>query len=131
VPLQTPERSRETGRGSTRKREEPKPRAATAVDETRPLVIDLPALAASFGQRLHEADLPVTPAQSERFALSLELTRPTSLRRLYFATRAVFVTEPEQTQTFDHVFEEVFRARVGVNGDDEVTIEHALGAAPA
>ena len=88
------------------------------------LAIDLPAMAATFGHRLHEADLPVTPAQAQQFALSLALTRPASLRRLYFTTRAVFVTEPEQTRTFDRVFEEVFQARIGMDADHELTVEH-------
>lgn len=92
----------------------------------RRLAIDLPAMAATFGHRLHEADLPVTPAQSQQFALSLALTRPTSLRRLYFTARAVFVTEPEQTATFDRVFEEVFQARVGMDADRELAVEHTL-----
>ena len=132
MPLQTQSRARDaSAAGKPRKRQDAAPRVAAATDGTHPLAIDLPAMAASFGHRLHDADLPVTLAQSQQFALSLELTRPTSLRRLYFTTRAVFVTEPEQTPTFDRVFEEVFRARVGMNADHEVTIEHVLGAARA
>ncbi len=52
-------------------------RAATAVAE---LELDLPALAAAFGRRLHAAGVPVTAERSARFAEALALTRPVARR---------------------------------------------------
>jgi len=51
------------------------------------LDIDLPGLAAGFGHRLHDADMPITVAQAELFVRSLQLMHPGSRRELYFATR--------------------------------------------
>jgi len=70
--------------------------------------VDLPGLASAFGQRLHESDMPVTPAQSVQYARALHLTEPRSHRQLYFMTRAIFVTDFEHVATFDHVFAEIF-----------------------
>jgi hypothetical protein len=50
------------------------------------------ALAAAIGQRLHRADMEVTPRQSEHYARSLQLAKPSSRRELYHTTRAIFVT---------------------------------------
>jgi hypothetical protein len=72
--------------------------------------VDLVGLASGFGHRLHDADMPVTPTQSEQYARSLLITHPTSRRRLYFTTRAIFVTDFEDVPTFDRVFAEVFGA---------------------
>ena len=130
MPIQTHPRSR-ARRSTPRSQQDAGPRTGAATGEPQPLDIDLAVLAVAFGQRLHEADLPVTPAQSEHYALSLTLTRPRSLRRLYFTTRAVFVTEAEQTAAFDRVFEDVFGVRVGLDGDREVTIAPVLDATQA
>lgn len=70
--------------------------------------VDLAALAAAFGQRLHEADMEVTPDQSEQYVCSLALAQPRSRAALYHTTRAVFVRHVEQVATFDRVFAEVF-----------------------
>lgn len=91
-----------------------------------PFDVDLPGLASAFGQRLHDAGLQVTPTQSEQYAHALALTRPQSRRRLYHATRAVFVTHVQQVPTFNRVFLEVFGAR-GASADD---LEIELDAAP-
>jgi uncharacterized protein with von Willebrand factor type A (vWA) domain len=90
--------------------------------------IDLPGLATAFSQRLHEADMPVSPAQSEQYVRSLALTRPSSQSRLYFTTRAIFVTDAEQMTTFDRVFTEVFGA---VAEDDPVAAVAAVELEPA
>ena len=86
--------------------------------------LDLPALVGAFSQRLHAADVLVTPTQSEQYARSLKLTKPQSYRQLYFATRAIFVTDFHQFGAFNRVFAEVF----GPGGDDDVEVE--LEAAP-
>jgi uncharacterized protein with von Willebrand factor type A (vWA) domain len=72
------------------------------------LVLDLPAIVGAFSQRLHDAGMPVTPSQTQQYARSLVLTKPVSRRRLYWTTRAVFVTGFIQLPTFDRVFREVF-----------------------
>jgi uncharacterized protein with von Willebrand factor type A (vWA) domain len=72
--------------------------------------VNLAALAASVGQRLHQADMPVTPHQSVQFARALQLANPSSRRELYNMTRAIFVTDVDQVATFDRVFREIFGA---------------------
>jgi uncharacterized protein with von Willebrand factor type A (vWA) domain len=72
--------------------------------------VDLAALATAMGQRLHNADMQVTPHQSEQFARALQLALPGSRTELYHTARAIFVTSFEQIETFDGVFEELFGA---------------------
>jgi uncharacterized protein len=73
--------------------------------------LDLPALAASFGRRLHDAGVPTTAERSARFAEALRLARPVSRRRLYWTARATLVSDPTQVRAFDAVFRAVFGAR--------------------
>jgi uncharacterized protein with von Willebrand factor type A (vWA) domain len=80
--------------------------------------VDLATLATAVGQRLHGAEMPVTPHQSEQFALALQLAMPGSRRELYHMTRAVFVTDIEQLATFDPIFTEIFGAPAGPRVDD-------------
>jgi uncharacterized protein with von Willebrand factor type A (vWA) domain len=90
------------------------------------LDLDLPALVGAFSQRLHDAGMPVTPSQTQQYARSLALTKPISRRRLYWATRAVFVTGFIQVPTFDRVFREVFGSSGKTAFDDsEVELEAA------
>ena len=71
-----------------------------------------PRSSSAFSQRLHEAGMPVTPSQTAAVrALARSLTKPVSRRRLYWTTRAVFVTGFIQVPTFDRVFREVFGSR--------------------
>jgi len=78
----------------------------------RTVEIDLPALAARFGRRLHDAGVPVTPERAARFADALEVVRPESRRRLYWTARAALVTDTAQLRTFDAVFAAVFGSRL-------------------
>jgi uncharacterized protein with von Willebrand factor type A (vWA) domain len=78
--------------------------------------VDLAELATAVGQRLHQADMPVTPHQSEQFARALQLTQPASRVALYHMTRAIFVTDVGHVVTFDRVFAEVFGAAVPYAG---------------
>lgn len=89
--------------------------------------VDLPGLASAFSQRLHEAGVPVTPSQTERYTRALKLTKPVSRRRLYCTTRAIFVTGFQQVPAFDRVFAEVFGARKrSIDADDyDVELEEA------
>jgi uncharacterized protein with von Willebrand factor type A (vWA) domain len=84
----------------------------------RTFEVDLPGLASAFGQRLHEAGMPVTPNQSVQYATALQLTKPGSRQRLYVLTRAIFVTDLQQVATFDLVFLEVFGAHGETNADE-------------
>ena len=70
--------------------------------------LDLPAVAGAFSSRLRSAGLPVGADLAIRFARALELVRPVSRRRLYWAARAVFVSERGQVEAFDAVFRSVF-----------------------
>jgi uncharacterized protein len=74
----------------------------------RTVELDLPAVAAAFGRRLHEAGVPVTPERAARFAQALAVTRPVSRRRLYFTARATLVSDATQVRAFDAVFAAVF-----------------------
>jgi uncharacterized protein with von Willebrand factor type A (vWA) domain len=91
------------------------------------LTLDLPAVVGAFSQRLHNAGMPVTPSQTQQYARSLVLTKPVSRRRLYWTTRAVFVTGFIQLPTFDRVFREVFgsSAKSDSEEDPEVELEPA------
>jgi uncharacterized protein with von Willebrand factor type A (vWA) domain len=84
------------------------------VIEARTVHLDLPALAAAFTRRLHDAGVPVTVDRAARFAQALTLVEPIARRRLYWTARAVLVTDPGQLMAFDAVFSSVFGAR-----DDE------------
>lgn len=83
-------------------------KVAADAKSTDTVNIDLPVLATAFGQRLHQADIPVTPAQSEQYARSLQLTKPRSRAALYYTTRAIFCTGAEQLETFNRVYVEIF-----------------------
>src|ERR1044072_1441244 len=72
--------------------------------------VDLAALATAVGQRLHDADMQVTPHQSEQFARALLLARPGSRTELHHPARAIFVTSFEHIETFDRIFGELFGA---------------------
>jgi len=80
----------------------------------RTVELDLPALAAAFGRRLHDAGVPVTPERAARFAEAVALVRPIARRRLYWTARATLVTDTTQVRAFDAVFAEVF----GTGGGD-------------
>jgi uncharacterized protein with von Willebrand factor type A (vWA) domain len=83
--------------------------AATAIAGVR---LDLPALTAAFGRRLHAAGVPVTAERSARLAEALALNRPVARRRLYWTARAVLVSDAAHLKTFDAVFHEVFGSRL-------------------
>jgi uncharacterized protein len=70
--------------------------------------LDLPAVTAAFGRRLHDAGVPVTPERPVAFARALQLVRPVSRRRLYWTARGVFVSDPAHVAAFDAVFRSVF-----------------------
>ena len=85
--------------------------------------VDLPGLASAFSQRLHQAGVPVTPSQTEQYTRALKLTKPVSRRRLYCATRAIFVTGFQQVAAFDKVFGQVFGGRRKMIDSDDYDVE--------
>ena len=97
------------------------------VFRVEPMDLDLPAIVGAFSQRLHEAGMPVTPSQTQQYAEALSLTKPESRRRLYWTTRAIFVTGFIQLPTFERVFREVFgsSAKEDAESDEEVELEPA------
>ena len=93
------------------------------VFRVEPMDLDLPAVVGAFSQRLHEAGMPVTPSQTQAYALALGLTKPESRRRLYWTTRAIFVTGFIQLPTFDRVFREVFGSSAKSDSEDDPEVE--------
>jgi uncharacterized protein with von Willebrand factor type A (vWA) domain len=83
------------------------------------LELDLAALAGAMGQRLHDAGMSVTPDQSQQYVMSLQLVRPSTLRKLYFTSRSIFVTDADEVATFDRVFAQVFGATGSRPGADD------------
>jgi uncharacterized protein len=81
--------------------------------------LDLPALAATFSRRLHDAGVPSSAERSVHFAQALSLVRPVSRRRLYWTARAVFVSDSSQVKAFNAVFRSVFGALSGPSGSPE------------
>jgi uncharacterized protein len=76
----------------------------------RSLGLDLPAVATTFGRRLHDAGVPVTAERAGWFAEALAAVEPISRRRLYWTARAAFVSDRAQVRAFDDVFVTVFGA---------------------
>ncbi|MBV8220148.1 MAG: VWA domain-containing protein [Solirubrobacterales bacterium] len=76
----------------------------------RTLGLDLPDLAGAFSRRLHDAGVPVTAERAAWFAQALAVVEPISRRRLYWTSRAAFVSDRMQVPAFDAVFASVFGA---------------------
>jgi uncharacterized protein len=96
----------------------------------RTLHLDLPAVAAAFSRRLHEAGVDTTADRAARFAQALELGRPIARGRLYWIARSVFVTDRAQLRAFDAVFAEVFGARERPAGAEPDETETQTAPAP-
>lgn len=71
--------------------------------------VDLAAIAAAFGHRLHQAGLPVTPEHSARFAASVQLADPQTLPQLYWLARVTLVSHPDHLPGFNIAFDQLFR----------------------
>ena len=78
--------------------------------------LDLPPLVSAFSRRLHDAGVPIMPGRTADFARALTLVRPIARRRLYWAARAVFVSDDAQVKAFDEVFFSVFGSGVESEG---------------
>ncbi len=71
-------------------------------------MVDLATVAATFGDRLHSAGIPVSPERSGRFAAALGLTAPATHADLYWAARITLLSGHDQLEQFDRVFAHVF-----------------------
>lgn len=76
----------------------------TALDD-----VDLAEVAASFGQLLHTAGVPVTPERTGCFVRSIACIRPASVTELYWAGRVTLLTGHDEIDVYDRVFAQVFR----------------------
>ncbi len=64
--------------------------------------------AAGFATALRRAGLPASPDRAVWLAAAFEVVTPSTRDRLYWTSRAVFVTSREQLSVFDAVFASVF-----------------------
>ena len=71
-------------------------------------MVDIAKVAATFGDRLHSAGIPVTPERSGRFAAAIDLTTPATYDDIYWAARITLVSGHDQIEQFDRVFGHVF-----------------------
>ena len=71
-------------------------------------MVDLATVAATFGDRLHSAGIPVTPERSGRFAAAVDLTSPATYADLYWTARITLISGHDQLEQFDRVFGHVF-----------------------
>lgn len=75
---------------------------------------DLAAICTAFGDLLHAAGVPVTPERSARFATAVVVAEPSDLRELYWLGRVTLTTARDQHETYDRVFQQVFRGIVDI-----------------
>jgi len=71
-------------------------------------MVDVATIAATFGDRLHSAGIPVTPERSGRFAAAIDLTTPATYDDIYWAARITLVSGHDQIEQFDRVFGHIF-----------------------
>ena len=69
---------------------------------------DLALIAARLGAGLREAGVPADPGRCERFARAVPLARPATRYELYLCALATFASGPEQTETVQRVFRDLF-----------------------
>ncbi|MEU9877858.1 vWA domain-containing protein [Streptomyces phaeochromogenes] len=95
-------------------------------------LFDRAEFAGRLGAELRQAGVAVTPERSVRFLQTLVLLPPVDRTALYWAARLAFVTDREQIEPFERVFDAVF-----VGGPRSVAVrgagadsEPAPGTAP-
>ena len=69
---------------------------------------DLALIAARLGAGLREAGVPADPGRCERFARAVPLARPATRYELYLCALATFASSPEQIETVQQVFRDLF-----------------------
>jgi uncharacterized protein len=90
---------------------------------------DLAAVVAAFGHALHAAGVPVTPERSARFGLAIALAEPRDVRSLYWLGRVTLITGQEQIETYDAVFNRIFRGVIDL-AEAGVREQAAVPSAP-
>ena len=70
---------------------------------------DLAQIVATFGQVLHVAGIPATPERRARFAQAVIDVGPNKVTDLYWIGRVTLLSSREQIETYDLVFNQVFR----------------------
>ena len=77
-------------------------------------MIELAAVAAAFGHRLHDSGVPVTPQQSARFGSAVLLAQPKEIDELYWLGRVTLLTGHDQVGTYDRVFRHIFQGLIDI-----------------
>ena len=75
---------------------------------TEPATGDLATVAARFADHLRGAGVAASPERSVRFAASVGIARPRTVRELYWLARVTLVDDPAQFEAFDRVFHRLF-----------------------
>ncbi len=73
-------------------------------------MVDIARVAATFGDQLHAAGVPVSPERSGRFAAAIGLTAPATYDDIYWTARVTLISGHEQLAQFERVFDRVFGA---------------------
>jgi len=76
-------------------------------------VADLAGLVAAFSTSLRQAGIPVTSERAGRFADAVLIAGPVSVPELFHLGRATLLTGREQYETYERVFDRVFRGILG------------------
>ena len=80
---------------------------------------DLAHIVATFGQVLHVAGIPATPERRARFAQAVVDINPSQVTDLYWIGRVTLLSSREQIETYDLVFNQVFRGIVDLKDVNE------------
>jgi uncharacterized protein with von Willebrand factor type A (vWA) domain len=72
------------------------------------LLFDSAVFSARFAAALRRAGIPVPPERADRFLRALRLVPPTHRAELYWCARLVFVSDRDQVDRFDGVFDLIF-----------------------
>ena len=80
---------------------------------------DLAHIVATFGQVLHVAGIPATPERRARFAQAVVDINPIQVTDLYWIGRVTLLSSREQIETYDLVFNQVFRGIVDLKDVNE------------
>src|SRR5579863_5546171 len=87
----------------------------------RPAAADYAALTAVLASALRSAGLPAGPDRSERLAGALAVMGATTISGLHACALATMVSAPNQVDTFERVFNELFGVGgLGAPGNPEV-----------